>query len=183
MWPFVWSFSEKLCQDIRSMIFGSICPYQDCKFRGMSPTAAKRAVSGGKSSYLVRSKHVGQTLRFRDLGDFGDWVLNADMLRAAITRICCGNDCFRTHTELKLAEHGPQANLNYRVTAPLGHGRSHASCTSLARLLDLLREFLVSDLSPRRIIIDDGSFVTSAEFEQFFGLQYYCTGSDKLHSV
>lgn len=97
---------------------------------------------------------IAPNVSLSDLGLWGEYVLAADTLRAALVRAASSMDFHCTGDEIGLLINGQTAQLRY-VSAVRGRpGYAHVACAMAAWMLSVFRHYLPSGWQPRMIRLD-----------------------------
>lgn len=111
---------------------------------------------------------IAPNVSFSDLGLWGEYVLAADTLRAALVRAASSMDFHCTGDEIGLLINGQMAQLRY-VSAVRGRpGYTHVACAMAAWMLSVFRHYLPSGWQPRMIRLDVPRPCSATPFDDTF---------------
>lgn len=163
------AFGEKLLRQASdaAMLDIEAIEDQDCFIPHLTMTTFADAVaklSGEEDFGLLLAPH----LTLANYGCWGDFVLGAHTLSAAIERAIATIGFHSKGDALSIAVSNGQARLSYTSAAKGQNGYRHVACGAAGVVLSLCRSFLPADWRPQSIELDIAAPRRARIFEDMF---------------
>ncbi len=111
---------------------------------------------------------IAPNMSLSDFGLWGEYILTADTLRAAIVRVASSLDYHCTGDQVRLSVDGGVARFRYVSAARGLPGYTHLACGIAGSMLSLLRSFFPSSAQPGIIELDIPRPRSSTPFDDAF---------------